>query len=222
MIYGDVFKNKVPLWGKLLSFGFVFDENSYVYSCQIVDNQFDLIVCVIPSGQVQTKVIDLATGDEYTLHLVQNAVGSFIAKVRTAYLAVLQEIADNCFETKIFQSAYADKIIQYIKEKYHDDLEYLWPKFPENAIVRRKDNQKWYAALLTVEKNKIGLNGKQKIEIIDLRINPEELKKIVDGKKYFLGYHMNKKHWMTLCLDGSVELQEIFNRIDDSYILARG
>lgn len=86
------------------------------------------------------------------------------------------KIADNCFETKIFQSEYADKIIQYVREKYRHELEYLWQKFPENAIVRRSDNQKWYLALLTVEKNKLGLDGSGKTEIIDLRINPDELK----------------------------------------------
>ncbi len=32
---------------------------------------------------------------------------------------------------------------------------------------------------------------------------------------------MNKKHWYTIRLDGSISLQEIFMRIDESYILAR-
>lgn len=72
-----------------------------------------------------------------------------------------------------------------------------------------------------MEKNKLGLDGSGKTEIIDLRINPDELKNIADGKKYFLGYHMNKKHWITICLDGSVDLQEIFDRIDASYALAK-
>lgn len=221
MIFDDVFKNKIPLPDKLLSYGFSLDEGTYVYNCKIVDNQFDLTVYIAQSGQVYTKVIDSNTGDEYRLHLVESVVGSFIGKVRADYLDVLQKIADNCFETKIFQSEYADKIIQYVREKYRHELEYLWQKFPENAIVRRTDNQKWYLALLTVEKNKLGLDGRGKTEIIDLRINPDELKNIADGKKYFLGYHMNKKHWVTICLDGSVDLQEIFDRIDASYALAK-
>jgi len=31
---------------------------------------------------------------------------------------------------------------------------------------------------------------------------------------------MNKRHWITLCLDGSAELSEILGRIDESYVLA--
>ena len=33
-------------------------------------------------------------------------------------------------------------------------------------------------------------------------------------------YHMNKKHWCTIILDGSVPFKEICRRIDASYLLA--
>ena len=33
------------------------------------------------------------------------------------------------------------------------------------------------------------------------------------------GYHMNKKHWNTITLDGSIHDGEIFTMIDDSYNL---
>ena len=35
------------------------------------------------------------------------------------------------------------------------------------------------------------------------------------------GYHMNKKHWYTICLDGSVEPVELYQRLDLSYKLAK-
>ena len=33
------------------------------------------------------------------------------------------------------------------------------------------------------------------------------------------GYHMNKKHWNTVTLDGSIPHDEILSQIDDSYSL---
>ena len=33
------------------------------------------------------------------------------------------------------------------------------------------------------------------------------------------GYHMNKKHWNTVLLDGSIPLKEIYTLIDHSYEL---
>ena len=87
--------------------------------------------------------------------------------------------------------------------------------------MRRKDNQKWYAVILTISRQKLGLNGNDKIEVMDLRGLPEEIAGLTDGQKYFPGYHMNKKHWYTLCLDGSVGLEEIYRRVDESYLLAK-
>jgi predicted DNA-binding protein (MmcQ/YjbR family) len=36
------------------------------------------------------------------------------------------------------------------------------------------------------------------------------------------GYHMNKKHWNTVILDGTIPDKEIFSWIDHSYILITG
>ncbi len=93
-------------------------------------------------------------------------------------------------------------------------------KHPDNAIWRRKDTRKWYGALLTVSKRKLGLEDDDMVEIVDLRIPPEELEALIDGQRYYPGYHMNKKHWFTMCLDGSVPIKEICRRIDESYRLA--
>lgn len=45
--------------------------------------------------------------------------------------------------------------------------------------------------------------------------------KQVDSIKILPGYHMNKKHWITICLDGSVPIDDICRKIDESYLLAK-
>ncbi|MCM1511731.1 MAG: MmcQ/YjbR family DNA-binding protein [Oxalobacter formigenes] len=221
MIADSPFNNKIPLFERLAGFGFVRCKETYIYTCPIADNQFTLIVLIDPNGQVRTRVIDPDTEEEYTLHLSQQAAGSFVGKVRTAFFAVLQAIAENCFEKKIFRSDNAAKIIRYINEQYQNQPEYLWEKFPENAVIRRTDNRKWYAVLLSVEKNKIGLNGSEKTEILNLKAPPEKIKQLVDGKKYFPAWHMNKKHWITLHLKSDIDWPEIAAHIDESYRLAK-
>ena len=120
----------------------------------------------------------------------------------------------------VFKSDQAQNVIQYLRDVYNDELEFLWPRFPNNAVFRRKDTGKWYGALLTLSGKKLGLYSDEIIEIIDLRARPEEIASLTDMKRYFPGYHMNKKNWYTVCLDGSVQTDEIFRRIDDSYRLA--
>ncbi|MBD5632439.1 MAG: hypothetical protein HDP34_04350 [Clostridia bacterium] len=216
----SVFKYKSPVFNKLKQFGFIESDGAYSYVTDVLNGQFEMRVNILLSGEVKTELIDLSTGEPYTLHLVEEAAGAFVGEVRAEYSRVLTEIADKCFERDVFKSDCAHKLIEYVREKYGDELEYLWKTFPSNAVWRRKDNNKWYAAVLTVSKRKLGLDSDEVCEIIDLRIDPDELSEVVDGKKYFLGYHMNKKHWFTICLDGSVSAEEICSRIDKSYIIA--
>ena len=214
------FKNKTPDFSKLSAYGFVYQEGSYIYTTGIVENQFKMIVSIEPGKDVKTKVLDNDLGDEYILHLTPDAVGSFVGKVRSEYNNVLQDIADKCFINNVFKSGQSRQVIAYLSEKYQNEPEFLWEKFPENAIFRRTDTNKWFAALLALPKHKLGINSDETVEILDLRINPEQIACTVDNQKYFPGYHMNKKHWITICLDGSVSIDEIFRRIDDSYLLA--
>ena len=218
---GTIFKNRKMNTEKLLRFGFIESDNSYVYHTDLVGGQMRLTVKIDSDGKIDTEVVDHSSGEEYVLHQVDSAVGSFVGQVRDEYESVLEKISEACCTVEVFKSAQAKEVIAYIHSTYRDGLEYLWKKFPENAVVRRKDNQKWYAALLTVSRRKLGFDAEEKAEILDLRMTSEEIETAVDGVKILPGYHMNKKHWITICLDSSVPIDEICKLIDESYVLAK-
>lgn len=107
--------------------------------------------------------------------------------------------------------------MQYVKKKYGTVPEYLWAKSPNNGILRHNDNPKWYGALLKVSKQKLGLDGTEDVNILNLKCDPILMGMLIDKKGYFPGYHMNKIHWISVLLDGSVRYDDIFNLIDLSY-----
>lgn len=214
------FKNKKMNIQKLLSYGFVGQGSRYTFSADLADGQMNLTIIVSSDGKIYTEVIDNITGDEYVLHLVAGTSGAFVGQVRNEYESILDDISAKCFECDVFKSDDAKKIIAYVRTAYGDELEFLWKKFSDNAIFRRKDTNKWYAALLIVSKCKLGIGSDEIVEILDLRMKPDDIETLLDNKKYFPGYHMNKKHWCTICLDGSVPIEEICRRIDESYLLA--
>lgn len=214
-------KHKRPNGQRLLAFGFEQRNDQYIYLCDIVQGQMSLNVTVSLDGKVFAAVIDKSSDEEYVLHRVPDAQGSFVGQVKAEYEAILDEIFAQCFDSEVFKSEQAKEVITYIRGKYGDELEYLWQKFPDNAVVRRGDNQKWYAAILTVSRRKLGMDSDEPVEILDLRIDPDDIEKTVDNANYFPGYHMNKKHWITICLDGTLFTEEIFTRIDNSYKLAK-
>lgn len=205
---------------KLADFGFTEKDGVWSETFPLSEHGFAVDIVIKNENEVSAEVRDTETGDVYVQAQMPSAEGAFVGKIRAGVKDILSEIAQNCTYSEVFKTAYAGNIIRYVKEKYAGDFEFLWEKFPRNAVVRRQDNQKWYAALLTVQAEKIGRGGKEIIEIIDLRCPPDELEKLVDGKNYFPGWHMNKKYWLTMCLDGSVPFEEICRRIDASYVLA--
>lgn len=177
---------------KLLQLGFVQENDCYKCETKIMDNQFSLIIKIDMNNIVTSNVIEISTDEEFMIYNVSSSTGKFVGKMREEYKNIIEKVKNTCCSKNIFKSEYANLIIEYVKQKYDDDLEHLWEKFPNNAIWRNKDNNKWYAALLVVEKTKIGIEEEGTIEIIDLLLEPERIEKIIDNKKYFAGYHMNK------------------------------
>lgn len=219
-MFEELFRRKTVDIHKAEMFGFVQNNSNYIYETDILDGSFLLQIIITPDGSIDTKMTEKAIGDEYVLYKT-NATGSFVGEVRKTIEAILTQVADKCCNTEVFKSAQAKEIICYVGEKYGDELEFLWEKFPDNAIWRRKDNEKWYGALLTVQAGKLGLDGDKPIEILDLRIKTEDIEATVDNERFFMGYHMNKKHWYTLLLDDSIPTEEICRRIDESYLLTK-
>lgn len=219
-IIGGIFKNRRVDFSRLEPFGFEKSGENYVYGKVLSESGFVMTVYVSGEGNVSAEVVDPEIGDRYVLHLIDGAQGSFVGEIRRQYEETLTRIAEGCFVKEVFKTAQAKEIIRYVKLRYGDELEFLWTRFPENAVWRRRDTGKWYAVLLTAKRSKIGLDGEDTAEILDFRVPPEELGSIVDGRAYFPGYHMNKKHWVTAVLNGTVPTEEICGRIDESYKLA--
>lgn len=214
-----IFKQKKLSHNKLIKHGFVYEGGLYSYTTYILDGQFQLTVYVAANNDVTTKCVDVGSGEEYVLHLLPNAEGAFVGVVREAIEVVLKDISEKCFDSDIFKSAQTNEMVKYVAQKYGDRVEFLWED--ENGVWRRKDNNKWYGLLMSVKKSKFGFDSDEIVEILDVRADPDEIDVIVDDNRYFRGYHMNKKHWLTMILDGSVDTDEICRRIDTSYELAK-
>lgn len=199
-------KDKKINFKKLEEFGFELIDNSYYYHTSLLKNQFKMSVKINLDNSIFTEIIDTETNEPYVLYLIEKRSG-YSEKVYKAYSEILAKIQKECFEDEIFKANYTKEIITYVENKYGDELEFLWEKSPKNAVVRRKSSNKWYAVILTVSKRKLNLDSDEIIEVINLHNTVEEIKKLIDNKRYFPAYHMNKKYWCTICLDGTVELK---------------
>ena len=208
-------KNKAIDYNKLLKYGFIKENEKYIYKTYICDDQFEVNIVISDTDQY-SKLMDLESEVEFALVDVESVEGQFVGEVRQDYEEIITDFIVKCTSNQ------AKEVIEYIEKKYGDKLEFLWEKFDDNAIWRNKQNNKWYGVLLIIPENKLGLKSDNKIEVIDLRYQKEKVESIVDNKKVFPGYHMNKKSWITIKLDNSLDTETICDFIDNSYNLSIG
>lgn len=219
-MFEDIFQRKKCNLERMSAYGFIIKDEKRIYETNIIDGAFKLSVLIAENGNVDTNLIEIENSEPYVLYKT-NATGAYVGKVRSAVEAVLIDIANSCYDSSIFKTNQAQMAIEYVRKKYGDEPEFLWTKSPNNAVLRRKDSRKWYAAILTVNGRKIGLNTDKIMEIIDLRMKADDRDNILSREHYYPGWHMNKKSWYTIVFDDCVADEEIKLRITESYELAR-
>ena len=114
-----------------------------------------------------------------------------------------------------------EEIFEYVKKQYGPIPEFLWSSSPDSAVLRHH-NGKWYAVIMNVERSKLGLDGDDTVEIMDVKCDPEMTGMIIQTYGFLPGYHMNKQHWITILLDGTVGESKILDFLDMSYDLIDG
>ena len=210
------FENRKIDYKKLSAYGFLKSNDIYLFKTKINNDNFEVIIEINDKKQT-SKIVDLQTNFEYILVDVNNTLGDFSKEIKEEYENIILDIVTNCTTLNVFKSRQAIQVIGYIKENYNDELEYLWEKFPNIAVIRNKNNNKWYAGLFVLPEKRLGINSPKEIDVINLRYQKDKIKKLIDNEKIFAGYHMNKNNWITVKLDNSIDIKKIYELIDNSY-----
>lgn len=108
---------------------------------------------------------------------------------------------------------------QYIAETYGIEPDCPWIKNPNFEVYRHSNNKKWFALIMDIPRNRIGLRGMDIIDVVNLKCDPLLLGSVRTESGIFPAYHMNKENWITAALDGSVSDEIIKMLLDVSYEL---
>lgn len=118
--------------------------------------------------------------------------------------------------------SFRNRVIEIAAKQYQTKPERLWAKYPEYVVLRHSNNKKWYAVLMNIPKNKLGLEGGEYIDILDVKADPVMAGSFLSEEGIFPGYHMHKGNWITVLLDGTVSMDKIELLLDISYDLTNG
>lgn len=215
-----IFRNKTFDKAKMLEFGFKPCCSGFEYVTKILDGQFELNLFVKDLKSIETKLTDVLSNDLYTLHLIEDAAGTFVGEVRKAYEYVLNNIAFKCCNDTYFMSEQANRLSYLIKGKYDNTPEFLWEKFPGFGVFRNSKSEKWYGLISQVDFSKLDKNKKGKIEILNIKLDKDKVIEYQNFDGFYPAYHMNKKSWITVVLDSKIPDSKLMELIDESYLLS--
>ena len=110
-----------------------------------------------------------------------------------------------------------EELRTYISDVYGVEPDMPWADEPSYAVFRHENNRKWFAVIMDIPKNRLGLSGDATIDIVNMKCDPVLLGSLLSEPGFFRAYHMNKEKWITAVLDGSAEDEKIKLVLDLSF-----
>ena len=201
---------------KAKEYGFLENKGVWTFSSTILHGDFLMIVIVV-DGDLSFQVFDQETGDLYPQVHMESLRGTFVGSVRETCLEVLYDIRKSCFEVQEFLCSQTKRIMTLVQAKYENQLEYLWEKSPDTAVLRHDDNQKWYAVLMKISWEKLDKSREGQVEVINLK--HDQVADLLSQKGIYPAFHMNKRYWISLPLDDTLTDEKVLELFDRSYFL---
>lgn len=95
--------------------------------------------------------------------------------------------------------------------------------FADNiAIFRHPKKRKWFAAVIdNLDRSKLNPNDTGPCTIVNLKCHPILAGTYRLQPGIFPGYHMNKEHWLTLILDGTIPPETVWELLEISFELTK-
>ena len=201
---------------KAKGYGFVENQGVWTFSSTILQGDF-LMIVTVEDGDLSFQIYDQETGDLYPQVHMESMRGTFVGSVREACLEVLYDIRKSCFEVQEFLCPQTKRIMTLVQEKFVNQLEYLWEKSPDTAVLRHDDNQKWYAVLMKTSWEKLDKAREGHVEVVNLK--HDQVANLLLEKGIYPAFHMNKRYWISLPLDDTLSDEQIVKLFERSWFL---
>ncbi|WBB29412.1 MmcQ/YjbR family DNA-binding protein [Parvimonas micra] len=213
MFYNEIFDKNIFNSKFAIAYGFSKIRDYYVLQSDIDVENFNVIV-KIGKDFFEVNVIELPFNEEYILFNVLDSKGKFVSKIRKKVNELIEDIVKSCFTSLDYRKI----LLDYVKEKYGTIPEEPWED-NNHATIKTPNSKKWYGIFMSLPYKTLGLDKGGKIDVLNVKLNPEVIESLIDKKHFFPAYHMNKKYWITILLDSYTDLNLVKSLIDESFNL---
>lgn len=197
---------------KLKEYGFILSDKKYILKKELDNNLYVLFTI---DKDINIDIFDTITNELFIPYKV-NTSGAYVIELRNKVNKIKQDIINKCFINNNTKQI----LIDYIYKKYKIKGESPWDEYPN--FITFKNNKKWFGLIMTIPYKSLGIDSIEEVDVINVKIEPERIDKLVDNKQYFKAYHMNKKYWITIVLNYNTDIDLLKELLDNSYKLVGG
>ena len=112
-----------------------------------------------------------------------------------------------------------ERLFAYVGKKYRASPEYLWARYPNYAVLRHRDNRKWFALVMDIPAAKLDLERGDTVDILNVKMEDALLADLlIQQEGFYRGYHISRGNWISILLDGTVAFEELCRWLDESFM----
>ncbi len=118
-----------------------------------------------------------------------------------------------------------DAVLAFVADEFSIEPDFPWMHHPDYAVLRHADTGKWFALVMDVPAEKLGLAGDAVHEVMNIKVDPDELDALLDGGGVLPAYHMHKGSWASVLLgdaEDALDAAEVQCLIRASFALTPG
>jgi len=109
------------------------------------------------------------------------------------------------------------ELFSYAELTYGTKPEYLWASTPDAAVLRHSENKKWYAIVMNIPADRLGLDGKDMVDVVNIKCGAVMTGSLLMCEGIFPAYHMNKERWVSVLLGDSADSEQVKALLQMSY-----
>ena len=115
-----------------------------------------------------------------------------------------------------------ETLFDFARKRWGVEPDCPFADYPEAAVLRHTDSGKWFAIVMPVRAEKLGLAERKRgeeLDVVNLKLQPPLVTMTLEKEGAFPAYHMNRKHWISVVLDSAFPEEELFELLELSFRL---
>ncbi len=108
-------------------------------------------------------------------------------------------------------------MLRYALESYGAKPDCPFAGDTDSLVLRHEGSGKWFALLMRVKKSALGLGGEERIDVMNVKIDPALVVSLCGRPGILPAYHMNREHWVSVLLTGEAPAELACALMDMSF-----